>query len=317
MTPSGSPAPHIPVMLAEVLTALAPKDQETYVDGTFGAGGYTRAILDAADCKVIGIDRDASALELAAGWKDRYGDRLRLVQGSFSTIASHLETLGTDKVDGIVLDLGVSSMQLDRGERGFSFRYDAPLDMRMDQSQGRTAAELVNTLPEKDLADLIYAYGEERHARRIAAAIVRARAEKPVATTRDLSEIVRSAVHVSSRDKIDPSTRTFQALRIAVNDELGELERILAASEDVLKSGGRLVVVTFHSLEDRLVKNFLNQRAKPPASPSRHLPVPSHDTVSPSFTLIERKAIAASDDETSRNPRARSAKLRAAIRRAA
>jgi 16S rRNA (cytosine1402-N4)-methyltransferase len=311
-----SEAPHIPVMLNEVLAALSPQPGETYVDGTFGAGGYTRAILDTADCNVIAIDRDPSAFKLAEPWKDKYGDRLTLVQGAFSDIKDHMDTLGLKKVDAVILDLGVSSMQLDQAERGFSFRFDAPLDMRMDTTKGQTAADAVNKLPEKELADIIYMYGEERHSRRIAAAIVKSRAEKRIETTRQLTDIIRSVVHFSHKDKIDPSTRTFQALRIYVNDELGELERVLSASEDVLETGGRLVVVTFHSLEDRIVKTFLNERAKPAPSPSRYMPasVSQHPQT---FTLITRKALAAGDDETSRNPRARSAKLRAAVRRSA
>lgn len=309
-------SPHIPVMLAEVLEALQPKANATYIDGTMGAGGYTRAILDAANCNVISIDRDQTAHDMAKAWKDKYGDRLRLVEGSFSDVKAHLASLGIDKVDGFVLDLGVSSMQLDQAERGFSFRFDAPLDMRMDQTKGETAADVVNTMPEKELADMIYLYGEERHSRRIAAAIVKARLTKRIETTRELTDIIRSVVHFSHKDKIDPSTRTFQALRIHVNDELGELERVLAASEDILADGGRLVVVTFHSLEDRIVKSFLNERAKPQSSPSRYLPdLPQKN--SQTFTLLNRKAIAAGDIETSQNPRSRSAKLRAAIRRAA
>lgn len=307
-------SPHIPVMLAEVLDALQPKDNETYIDGTMGAGGYTRAILGAANCNVIAIDRDTSAHKLAEPWKAQYGERLRLVHGSFSDIRAHLNDLGVDKVDAVVLDLGVSSMQLDQAERGFSFRFDAPLDMRMDQTRGETAADVVNTMPEKELADMIYLYGEERHSRRIAAAIIKARLTKRIETTRELTDIIRSVVHFSHKDKIDPSTRTFQALRIHVNDELGELERVLAASEEILADGGRLVVVTFHSLEDRIVKSFLNDRAKPQSSPSRYLPdLPQ--TYSQTFTLLNRKALAAGEIETSQNPRSRSAKLRAAIRR--
>ena len=309
-------SPHIPVMLEEVLAALGPKDSEIYVDGTFGAGGYTRGILDAANCNVIAIDRDESAHKLAEPWKATYGERLRLVHGAFSDIRAHLDQLGVNKVDAVVLDLGVSSMQLDQAERGFSFRFDAPLDMRMDQSRGETAADVVNTMAEKELADMIYLYGEERHSRRIAAAIVKARVDKRIETTRQLTDIIRSVVRFSHKDKIDPSTRTFQALRIHVNDELGELERILASSEDILAEGGRLVVVTFHSLEDRIVKSFLNERAKPQSSPSRYLPDLPQTTLQ-TFTLLNRKALAAGEAEISLNPRSRSAKLRAAIRRAA
>ena len=310
-------APHIPVLIDEVLTALAPQGDETYVDGTFGAGGYTRAMLDAANCNVIAIDRDPSAFAHAAAWQDQYAGRLTFAQGAFSQIKDHLAALGREKVDAIVLDIGVSSMQIDQPERGFSFRFDAPLDMRMDTTQGQTAADVVNGTPEKELADIIYTYGEERQSRRIAAAIVRARAEKRIETTRQLTDIIRSVVYSSPKDKIDPSTRTFQALRIYVNDELGELERVLEASEDILEEGGRLVVVTFHSLEDRIVKNFLNDRAKPAPSPSRHLPLTSAADTPQTFTLITRKAVTAGDAEISRNPRARSAKLRAASRTAA
>ena len=310
-------APHIPVMLTEVLTALGPQADETYVDGTFGAGGYTRGMLDAANCKVIAIDRDPSAFAHAATWKDTYAGRLTFVQGAFSQIKDHLATLGLEKVDAIVLDIGVSSMQIDQPDRGFSFSKAGPLDMRMDQSQGQTAADVVNTMPEKELADIIYLYGEERHSRRIAAGIVKARLTKRIETTRELTDIIRSVVHFSHKDKIDPSTRTFQALRIYVNDELGELERVLEASEDILGEGGRLVVVTFHSLEDRIVKTFLNDRAKPAPSPSRYLPASASAAIPQTFSLITRKALVAEDGETSRNPRARSAKLRAATRTAA
>lgn len=312
--------PHIPVMLAEVLEALAPAAGKTYVDGTFGAGGYSRAILDQASCNVIAFDRDRSAHQLAQPWRGQYGERLRLIHAPFSDISGQLDALGVERIDGLVLDLGVSSMQLDQAERGFSFRYDAPLDMRMDQSRGETAADVVNEKDEGELADIIYLYGEERHSRRIAAAIVKARAIRRIETTKELAEIVRSVVHVSPREKIDPSTRTFQALRIYVNDELGELERVLAASEKLLREGGRLVVVTFHSLEDRIVKSFLTHRAKPKPSPSRYLPDLPQDASSapsPSFTLLYRKALQAGSDEIARNPRSRSAKLRAAVRRAA
>jgi 16S rRNA (cytosine1402-N4)-methyltransferase len=313
-------APHIPVLLDEVLAALAPVGGETYVDGTLGAGGYTRAILDKADCRVIAIDRDETAHEMAKVWKDKYGDRLILVHGAFSDMEELLRARGIDRVDAVVLDLGVSSMQIDQDQRGFSFRFDGPLDMRMDRSCGETAADIVNTLPEKELADIIYQYGEERHSRRIAAAIVRARAESRIETTLQLAEIVRAVVHVSPKDKIDPATRTFQALRLAVNDELGELRRALEAAEHILNDGGRLVVVTFHSLEDRIVKEFLAQRSKPAPSPSRHLPdIPSSSLSSPPLTFLPltKKPVAPSDAEMKRNPRARSAKLRAAIRRRA
>lgn len=308
-----SAAPHIPVMLNEVLQTLQPRDGETYIDGTFGAGGYTRSILDAANCNVIGIDRDETALAMADAWKDKYGDRLKLVHSNFANAKNCLSEMGVDKVDAVVLDLGVSSMQLDQEARGFSFRFDGPLDMRMDRSSGQTAAELVNTMKEEDLANVIYQYGEEKASRRVAAAIVRARIDKKITTTSELANIIRSVVHVSPKDRIDPATRTFQALRLKVNNELGEVEAILDSMLDILKTGGRLVVVTFHSLEDRIVKNFLNQHGKPAAAPSRYLP--SQDTIqTPKFSIITKKALIPTDAEISANPRARSAKLRAGVR---
>lgn len=310
MTAPVSPQPHIPVMLSEVLTHLQPRDGETYVDGTLGAGGYTRAILDQADCTVIAIDRDPEAHRRAEEWRQSYGDRLKLVHDAFGNVADIVET----PADGFVLDLGVSSMQIDQGERGFSFRFDGPLDMRMDTTQGESAADLVNTLPEKELADLIYLYGEERHSRRIAKAIVAARAEKPFRTTGELASLVRTVMPRGKKDEIDPATRTFQALRIAVNDELGELERALAGSERILAEGGRLVVVTFHSLEDRIVKNFMKERAGDSPSPSRHLPVAIAQGPEPTFQIMTKKAVDPSEGETLSNPRARSARLRAAIR---
>lgn len=306
-------APHIPVLLDEVLQTLQPKAGETYIDGTFGAGGYTRAILDAADCTVIGIDRDETAIELASSWKNNYAERLKLVHSNFANAKSCLEQLGIDKVDAVVLDLGVSSMQIDQEARGFSFRFDGPLDMRMDRSSGKTAADLVNNLSEADLANVIYEYGEEKASRRVAAAIVKARLEQKITTTGELAKIVRSVVHVSPKDRIDPATRTFQALRLKVNDELGEVETILDSTLDMLKDGGRLIIVTFHSLEDRIVKNFLIKHGKPAAAPSRYLPASSSNE-KPAFSIMTKKPLIPTDAETSRNPRARSAKLRAAQR---
>lgn len=311
-------APHIPVLLNEVLAALKPAAGEVYVDGTLGAGGYTCAILGSAKCNVIGIDRDQTAHDMAAVWGKEFSDRLSLVKTSFAGLESAIASVGHDKVDGIVLDLGVSSMQFDEADRGFSFRFDAPLDMRMDRSAGETAADLVNTMPEAELANLIYLYGEERKSRHIASAIVKARMVAPIKTTKQLSDIIRTVIHVSPRDKIDPSTRTFQALRIAVNDELGELESVLQAAENCLKPGGRLVVVTFHSLEDRIVKNFLNERSRPAPAPSRHMPL-AHDVSQNrlSFSLVTKKPVLPTDQEMKINPRSRSAKLRAAIRQEA
>lgn len=303
-------SPHIPVMLDEVLHALAPADGEVYVDGTLGAGGYTRAILASADCKVIGIDRDPEAHERAEAWKAEYSDRLRLIHDAFGNAGDVVD----GQVDGFVLDLGVSSMQIDQAERGFSFRFEGPLDMRMDTTRGASAADLVNTMDETELANVIYTYGDERHSRRIAKAIVGAR---PLNSTGELASVIRSVLPRGKKNEIDPATRTFQALRIAVNDELGELERALEGAEKILKEGGRLVIVTFHSLEDRIVKNFLKERSGDVSSPSRHLPAANVETRQPTFTLQSRKKIEATDEEIRRNPRSRSAKLRAAVRTAA
>jgi 16S rRNA (cytosine1402-N4)-methyltransferase len=301
---------HRPVLLAEVLALLAPRDGGTYVDGTFGAGGYSRAILEAADCAVWGIDRDPDAVALGAALADRYKGRLTVIGGRFGDMKALLGARGVDKVDGIALDVGVSSAQLDIPARGFSFRLDGPLDMRMEQA-GASAADLVNSLAESELADLIFQYGEERASRRIAHAIVAARRAKPIATTTELAELVRSVVH-ARRDAIDPATRTFQALRIAVNDEIGELERTLDAAEALLAAGGRLAVVSFHSLEDREVKEFLRARSGRAPRAGRHLP--ERAAAAPTFRLLHRGAIRPRDSEIAVNPRARSARLRAAER---
>lgn len=300
--------PHIPVMLAEVLAALQPCDGEHYVDGTFGAGGYTSAILDAADCRVTAIDRDPTAIDGGQSLVQKYAGRLDLVQNQFGNVADCVDS----QIDGFVLDIGVSSMQLDQAARGFSFRHDGPLDMRM--GAGESAAELVARIEEKDLADLIFKYGEDRQSRRIAKAIVAARAEQAIETTLQLAEIIETAVPRKWNDKIHPATRTFQALRIAVNDELGELERALAASIKVLKTGGRLVVVTFHSLEDRIVKNFFKDHSDKITATNKY--AVNDDMPQSPLVLLTRKAVQASDDELKINPRARSAKLRAAIRTA-
>lgn len=313
LTPQND-APHKPVLLAEVLAAIQPKDGGIYVDGTFGAGGYSTGLLNAASCRVYGIDRDETAILAAEKLRAHFGDRLAVLNGRFGDMADLLSDAGVDRVDGIALDIGVSSMQLDQADRGFSFRNDGPLDMRMGQS-GQTAADLVNRTAEGDLADIIYTYGEERASRRVAKAICRARAEKPIERTLELAEVVRSALpRPKSRDAIDPATRTFQALRIKVNDELGELERGLEAAEGLLSEGGRLVVVTFHSLEDRIVKRFIRDRSGRRASGSRHLPVTKDEGPVPSFIDVSRKAITAGDAEVAFNPRARSAKLRVAER---
>lgn len=309
--------PHIPVMLNEVLAALKPADNDTYIDGTFGAGGYSAAILESARCVVLAIDQDETALKAGERLKDRFGERLHLLRGNFADAEALAKAAGFEAVDGFVLDLGVSSMQLDRAERGFSFRFDGPLDMRMDQTGGGlSAADIVNTYSESDLADIFYHYGEERHSRRVARSIVTARRMQPFTTTLQLAETIRSAVPKSHKDKIDPATRSFQGLRIAVNRELDVLRQALIAAEHVLREGGRLVVVSFHSLEDAIVKEFLMDRAGRRGTGSRHLPE-SRDPALPTFTLQSTKVVLPTDAEADRNPRARSARLRAAIRTAA
>jgi len=301
-------APHLPVLLRPLLAAVAPVTG-TWLDGTLGAGGYARGLLDAgADC-VIGVDRDPLALELAREWAAEYGDRLRLVQGNFARMDEYATGL-----DGVVLDLGVSSMQLDRPERGFSFQKDGPLDMRMSQA-GPTAADLVNNTPEAALADILFLYGEERASRRIARAIVRARAEARIETTLRLAGIVERCLPRPRPGQAHPATRSFQAIRIAVNDEYGALIAGLEAAERALKPGGRLAVVTFHSIEDRMVKRFLQIRAGATGGGSRH--APRIEQPDPQFTLESRKAIGPDARERAENPRARSAKLRVATRTAA
>ncbi|WP_412557690.1 16S rRNA (cytosine(1402)-N(4))-methyltransferase RsmH [Thalassospira sp. MIT1370] len=303
--------PHKPVLLREVLDALAPCDGEIMVDGTFGAGGYSRAILDSAKCELYGIDRDPSAVATGRKLEAEYDGRFHMVEGCFGDMGRLIPTAGPEQVDGIVLDIGVSSMQLDQAARGFSFREDGPLDMRMSMS-GPTAADFVNTAEEEDIANVIYRYGEERASRKVARKIIEMRADEPFTTTSQLARAVRSVVR-KSKDGIDPATRTFQALRIYVNDELGELERAMDAAETLLKPGGRLVVVTFHSLEDRLVKTFMKARSGDPKKMSRRLPG-EPEVATPTFTTITRKAVTGQKDEIRANPRARSAKLRAVAR---
>jgi len=311
---------HTPVMLAEVIDSLAPRDGAIYVDATFGAGGYSKALLDAADCTVWGIDRDPDAQSQSADLRKRYPGRLTVLNGRFGDMVRLLADVGVDRIDGIALDLGVSSMQIDAPERGFSFRSDGPLDMRMTQTgaqSGMTAAEAVNQLGEAELADIIYRYGEERLSRRIAKAIVEARKETPITRTGQLAELVRrvvAQVKNKSKDGIDPATRTFQALRIYVNDELGELQRGLNAAETLLGPGGRISVVSFHSLEDRQVKEFLRGRSADAPRPSRHLPPDTKPPLEPTFRLLGRRVVKPTAAETSRNPRARSARMRAAER---
>ena len=300
---------HIPVLGRQAIEMLAPGDGGIYVDATFGAGGYSRSILDTDGTRVIGIDRDRSAISGGFDLVDRSGGRLTLVEDRFSNLDGVCAAQGTDAVDGVVMDVGVSSMQLDQAERGFSFRLGGPLDMRMGHD-GPTAADVVAKASEADLANIIYIFGEERHSRGVARAIVAARKEAPVVTTRALADIVAKVVR-SKPGEIHPATRTFQALRIFVNEELDELHLALSAAESVLKPGGRLVVVSFHSLEDRIVKNFFAQRAKAGGG-SRHLPEIAQ--AAPSFAILTKRPVTPDDDEISANPRARSAKLRAAER---
>lgn len=300
------PGAHIPVLLAEVIAALKPHDDGLYLDGTFGAGGYSEAMLRSAACRVVALDRDPTAVTRGEDMAKLYAGRLSLIEGRFSEMERLLAPLGIVQLAGVALDLGVSSTQLDDPARGFSFRADGPLDMRMGRD-GRSAADLVNGADEAELASLIREYGEERFARRIARAIIAAR---PLDRTGALAAAIRGVVPETGG--IDPATRTFQALRIAVNDELGELDRGLAAAERLLEPGGRLAVVAFHSLEDRRVKDFLRRRSADAPRASRHAPATRGPA--PSFRLISRKPVASSADEIARNPRARSARLRAAER---
>jgi 16S rRNA (cytosine1402-N4)-methyltransferase len=305
-----APAPrHISVLGREAVEWLAPRAGGIYIDATFGAGGYSRAILDVSGTRVIGIDRDRTAIAGGFDLVERSEGRLELVQDRFSNLAEVCAGHGAEAVDGVVMDVGVSSMQLDQAARGFSFRFEGPLDMRMGQ-EGPTAADVVAKASEADLANIIYIYGEERNSRRIARAIVAARKEAPIATTRALAELVARVVRAKPNE-IHPATRTFQALRIFVNEELDELHEALAAAERVLKPGGRLVVVSFHSLEDRIVKNFFADRGKVSAG-SRHLPeVAQAET---SFEILTKRPVTPGETEIAANPRARSAKLRAAAR---
>ena len=300
---------HIPVLGQEVLAWLEPRDGGVYVDATFGAGGYSRAILDAANVRVIGIDRDRTAILGGFDLVDRSNGRLTLVEDRFSNLADVCSAQGIAAVDGVVMDIGVSSMQLDEAARGFSFRSQGPLDMRMGPS-GPTAADVIAKASEADLANIIYIFGEERHSRAVARAIVGARKEAPIATTRALADLVARVVRSKPGD-IHPATRTFQGLRIFVNGELDELHLALSAAEQVLRPGGRLVVVSFHSLEDRIVKNFLNARAKV-AGGSRHQPEAAQRR--PSFAILTKRPVTADENEVAANARARSAKLRAAMR---
>lgn len=305
---------HNPVMLAEVLDTLNPADGETLLDGTFGAGGYSRAILEAADCRVLAIDRDLDAIKRAEALA-KEERRFAPLFGQFGRLDELARDVGVDAVDGVVLDIGVSSFHLDQADRGFSFQQEGPLDMRMGQS-GPTAADVVNHMGERDLADIFYRLGEEQRSRRVAKRIVERRAQRPFETTLDLAEAVDEAVGGRRGAKIHPATKVFQAIRMFINDELGELGRALVAAESLLKAGGRLVIVTFHSLEDRIVKSFMRHRSGIVSGGSRHAPERVKGA-SPSFELVTRRALMANAEEVASNPRSRSARLRAARRTSA
>ena len=308
---AGGPVRHIPVLARQVLEHLGPREGHIIIDGTFGAGGHTRALLEAG-ATVIGIDRDREAVAGGFGLIEQAAGRLTLVEDQFSNLEDVARGLGHAAVDGILLDLGVSSMQLDEGERGFSFRNDGPLDMRMG-SAGPSAADLVAHASQRDLSFIIATLGEERFARPIAREIVKARSVAPITTTAALSDII-GRVLKQRPNEIHPATRTFQALRMFVNDELGELVTALAAAERILKAGGRLAVISFHSLEDRIVKTYLAERGRVAAG-SRHQPEVKH--APPSFAVLTKRPVVADEQEIGANPRARSAKLRAAQRTAA
>jgi 16S rRNA (cytosine1402-N4)-methyltransferase len=305
-------AQHIPVLLREVVDALAPREKGIYVDGTFGRGGYSRAMLQAADTRVIAIDRDPDAVRAGQKMVGEFAPRLSLLQGPFGAMDVLLAGEHIAQVDGIALDLGVSSPQIDDVERGFSFSADGPLDRRMRKS-GPSAADIVNDMEERELADIIYTLGDERFSRRVAHNIVEARAKSRITRTAQLAEIIRKSVPRSG-DGIDPATRSFQALRIHVNDEMGELTRGLKAAERLLKPLGRLAVVSFHSLEDRIVKDFMRRRSGTAPSVSRHLPANDHAAPPPGFRILTKRPVTATAAEIAANPRARSAKLRVAER---
>ena len=292
---------HKPVMCEEVLSILNPSDGCVYLDGTLGAGGHSRKILESADCSVVGIDKDPTAIELCRDLEKRYGNKFLSINGSFGNLSQHLNSIGINKIDGILLDLGTSSMQLGTPERGFSFQFDAPLDMRMTQT-GERAYDIINSLSEDSLADIIFYFGEERRSRKIAKAIVNKRKIKKIKTTFDLNEIILS-VKKANNKKIHPATKTFQALRIYINNELKDLYEALISIEKVLSEKGRLVVISFHSLEDRIVKNFIKENS---------IPLRKYDPKNPDkiFVYENRKVIKPSEYEVKKNRRSRSAKLR-------
>lgn len=304
---------HVPVLLSEVLAALDPADGERFIDATFGAGGYTRAILEAAECRVTAFDRDPNAVREAAPMLNHFGERLQLLQRPFGDLKELSEGEAfRGRFDGVVFDLGVSSMQLDEAERGFSFQADGPLDMRMGEAD-LSAADVVNTFEEERIADILYQLGEEKRSRAIARAIVARRQTEPFARTLELADLIHKVLGRGPAGK-HPATRAFQALRIFVNDELGQLVAGLAGAERALKPGGRLVVVTFHSLEDRIVKQFMARRSGRTEGISRHLPPQIESKTPPSFRFVNLRSLTSSKAELKANPRARSARLRVAVR---
>ena len=309
-TYSSAASPHVPVLLKPILDAIQPVSGR-WLDGTFGAGGYTRALLDAGADEVLAVDRDPEVFERAKPWAGEYGSRLKLISGEFAQLDTLAEENGGMELDGVVLDIGVSSMQIDQVERGFSFQTDGPLDMRMSQA-GVSAADLVNNLDESDLADILFLYGEERGSRRIARNIIAARADVPILTTGQMVKIIERSLPRPKPNQAHIATRTFQALRIAVNDELGQLVTGLQAAENALKEGGLLAVVTFHSLEDRIVKRFMTSASGGGSRGNRYQPETIE--IEPRFERVTRKATTADPDELAINPRSRSAKLRIARR---
>ena len=308
---------HHPVLLNAVVAAINPRANSIYVDGTFGGGGYSKAFLQAANCRVMGIDRDPLACEQGTKISQNFQGRLKVIQGKFASMESLLGEQNIYTVDGITLDLGVSSLQLDDPKRGFSFKKDGPLDMRMS-ADGPTAADIVNDAAEDELSNIIYQYGEERFSRRIASSIVKARSTASITRTTQLANIIRNCQPKQKkiRSVIDPATRTFQALRIFVNDELNELRNGLIAAETLLNTGGRLIVVSFHSLEDRIVKTFFRDRSGGQPQKSRHVPEARHEEFAPTFFEINRRPTVPNTKEVENNPRARSARMRAAERTA-
>ncbi|MGF1622103.1 MAG: 16S rRNA (cytosine(1402)-N(4))-methyltransferase RsmH [Rhodomicrobiaceae bacterium] len=308
----GGPARHTPVLLPQVLSALTPQHGERFIDCTFGAGGYSRAILEAADCHLLALDRDPGAYAFAEGLQAGFPSRFQFANTPFSHLSTVVHSQGFAPADAVIFDLGVSSMQLDEAERGFSFMRDGPLDMRMSD-EGESAADVVNTYGEAEIAEILFRLGEEKRSRAIARAIVKRREDAPYSRTLELAGTIAGVLGRRHDDARHPATRSFQALRLFVNDELGELVEGLTGAEEILRPGGRLIAVTFHSLEDRIVKNFLTERSGAKGRPSRHLP-DAGEQRAPSFRLARRKPVEPSADEVAANPRARSARLRSAIR---